>query len=142
MADVVTLIEHDHRAVEELFARFESGDTDVVATICEELDRHTAGEERAVYPVIASDVPGGKKMTNEAVDEHKEARNLIGRIRNTTDADHLRELVTELKTAVQHHVDEEEHEVLPAAQQALSQDRLEELGRDFEAAKQAATQSR
>ena len=142
MADVVTLIEQDHREVEELFARFERGDTDVVTTICEELDRHTAGEERAVYPVIAGEVSGGKKMTNEAVDEHKEARGLIGRIRNTTNPEHLRELVTELKTAVQHHVDEEEHEVLPATKQALSQDRLEELGRDFEAAKQAATQSR
>src|SRR4029077_3476480 len=44
MADVVSLIEQDHREVEGLFARFEQGDTDVVATICEELDRHTAGE--------------------------------------------------------------------------------------------------
>ena len=142
MADVVSLIEQDHREVEGLFARFEQGDTDVVATICEELDRHTAGEEGAVYPVIESDVPGGKKMMSEAVDEHKEARQLIGRIRNTSDPGHLEELVTELKTAVQHHVDEEEHEILPATRKALSEARLEELGREFETAKQAAAQSR
>jgi iron-sulfur cluster repair protein YtfE (RIC family) len=136
MPDVIELIEKDHREVEGLFAKFEStGDESVAAQICAELDRHTTGEERAVYPVIASDVPGGEKMIKEGEDEHKEARQLVGRIRQTSDQDHLAELIAELKQAVQHHVQEEESEILPKMRAALTPARLEQLGEEFQAAK-------
>jgi hemerythrin superfamily protein len=140
MPDVATLIEQDHREVEGLFAKFkQTGDTSVVEKICEELERHAVGEERAVYPVVADEVPGGKQMSDEAVNEHKEARQLIGRIKNTKDADHLSSLVTELEQAIQHHVQEEETELLPKAREALDGSRLEQMGEDFETAKQTAS---
>jgi hypothetical protein len=40
----------------------------------------------------------------EAAAENKAARELIARIRSTTDEAHLADLVTELKQAVEHHV--------------------------------------
>jgi iron-sulfur cluster repair protein YtfE (RIC family) len=136
MPDVIALIEKDHREVEGLFAKFEAtGDSSVAAQICDELDRHAAGEETAVYPVIASEVPGGDKMAKEGEEEHKEARQLIGRIRRTEDPGHLAELVTELQQAVQHHVQEEESEILPKTREALDANRLVQLGEDFEGAK-------
>lgn len=138
MPNLVELIEKDHRQVEELFSKFEStGDSAVAMTICEELDRHTAGEEKAVYPVVEAEVPDGKRLGNEAVDEHKEARQLIGRIRRTEDPTHVAELVGELKQAIEHHVEEEESELLPKTRDALGPDRLDELGREFEAAKES-----
>ena len=137
MPDVTTLIEQDHREVEGLFAQFkQTSDTSIVEKICEELERHTAGEEQAVYPVVAGEVPGGKQLSDEAVGEHKEARQLIGRIKNTKDADHLSALVTELEQAIQHHVQEEESELLPKTRQALDPARLDQMGSEFEAAKQ------
>jgi hemerythrin superfamily protein len=136
MPNVVNVIEKDHREVEGLFSKFESsGDRSVAMTICEELDRHTAGEEKAVYPVVADDVPDGKQVADEAVEEHKEARQMIGRIRQTEDPDHLAELVGELKQAIEHHVEEEESELLPKLSNALSAGRLEEMGSEFEVAK-------
>jgi iron-sulfur cluster repair protein YtfE (RIC family) len=136
MSDVIELIEQDHREVESLFAQFESNGNKSVATkICDELDRHASAEEKVVYPVIASEVPDGSKLTNEAEDEHKEARQLIGRIRQTSDEGHLRELVTELKQAIEHHVQEEESEVLPKTRKALDSGRLATLGEEFQAAK-------
>ena len=138
MPNLVELIEKDHRQVEELFSKFEStGDSAVAMTICEELDRHTAGEEKAVYPVVEAEVPDGKRLGNEAVDEHKEARQLIGRIRRTEDPTHVAELVGELKQAIEHHVEEEESELLPKTRDALGPGRLDELGREFEAAKES-----
>lgn len=138
MPNVVELIEKDHREVEELFSKFEStGDSSIALTICDELDRHTAGEENAVYPVVAAEVPGGKRIANEAIDEHKEARQMIGRIRRTEDPAHVAELVSELKQAIEHHVEEEESELLPKTREALGADRLDEMGRAFEAAKGA-----
>ena len=138
MPNVVELIEKDHRQVEELFSKFEStGDSAVAMTICEELDRHATGEEKAVYPVVEAEVPDGKRLGSEAVDEHKEARQLIGRIRRTEDPTHVAELVGELKQAIEHHVEEEESELLPKTRDALGAERLDELGREFEAAKES-----
>jgi iron-sulfur cluster repair protein YtfE (RIC family) len=136
MTDVIELIQQDHREVESLFAKFErTQDAATAEKICDELDRHATGEEKAVYPVIASDVPGAAKLVEDAEGEHAEARQLIGRIRRTTDTEHLRELVAELKQAIEHHVHEEETEVLPKTRESLSAARLNELGQEFDAAK-------
>ena len=43
--------------------------------------------------------------------------------------------MTELEGAINHHVREEESEMLPKARKALGTERLNELGDDFEAAK-------
>jgi iron-sulfur cluster repair protein YtfE (RIC family) len=142
MPDVVDLIEQDHREVERLFADFKSSnDPSIAATICDELTKHTYGEEQAVYPVVAERLSDGASLSSEAEQEHKEARQLIGRIRNTTDRDHLRELMTELEGAIQHHVGEEEREMLPKTRQELSADVLNDMGAQFEEAKQSAASS-
>jgi hemerythrin-like domain-containing protein len=136
MPDIITLIERDHREVEELFAKFsQTGDSSAATQICDELDRHTRAEEEAVYPVIASEVSGGKAMEKEATEEHEEARQLIGRVRRTSDPEHLSELMTQLEQAINHHVEEEEQEILPKLRDAVDRARLDEMGADFEAAK-------
>jgi hemerythrin superfamily protein len=142
MPNVVDLIEQDHREVEQLFAEFQSSDDpSLAARICDELTRHTHGEDRAVYPIVAERVDDGKSLTDEAEQEHKAARQLIGRIRNTTDRDHLRELMAELEGAIQHHVREEEQEMLPKARHELDTATLDDLGARFEEAKQSARAS-
>jgi hemerythrin superfamily protein len=139
MTDVVELIERDHREVEQLFSEFKtSHDANVATKICDELTKHTHGEEEAVYPIVADKVDDGAKLAREAETEHKEARQLIGRVRNTTDEEHLVDLMQQLEQAIQHHVSEEEDEMLPKARQAISADELDKMGRSFEAAKDAA----
>jgi hemerythrin superfamily protein len=141
MADVVKLIEADHREVEQLFTKFESThDPNVARTICDELTKHTFGEEKAVYPVVAEKVPGGGSLSSEAEKEHGEARQLIGRIRNTSNENHLADLMSELKQAIEHHVNEEENEMLPKAREAIDSNELEQMGAAFEEAKQSAAQ--
>jgi len=139
MPDVTKLIEQEHRQVEALFERFkESRDSDVLTKLCDELDAHAAAEEEAFYPVVRDDVPSGKKLVNESKDEHGDARQLIGRIRRTSDPDHLVELVNELEQAVNHHVVDEEEEMLPLARQALGSVRLGAVGSAYESAKAKA----
>ena len=138
MADVTRLIETDHREVERLFAQFQQDQSKQTATqICEELDAHASAEEKVFYPVVRDDVPGGQKLAEEGQEEHGEARQLIGRIKNTEDQSHLSELVSQLEQAVSHHVQEEESEMLPKARETLDADRLEALGSEFQAAKGA-----
>jgi hemerythrin superfamily protein len=137
MTDVTQLIEQDHREVEDLFAKFRSTrDASVAAQICDELDRHAGAEEQVVYPAIKEEVPAAGSLVDEGIDEHKEARQLIGRIRQTKDEDHLAQLVNELEQAISHHVEEEESDVLPKAREAMSAERLDELGQEFASAKE------
>src|SRR6266508_1535575 len=139
MPEVTQLIEQEHRQVEALFERFkESRDSDVLTKLCDELDAHAAAEEEAFYPVVRDDVPSGKKLVNESKDEHGDARQLIGRIRRTSDPDHVVELVNELEQAVNHHVVDEEEEMLPLARQALGSVRLGAVGSAYESAKAKA----
>jgi hemerythrin-like domain-containing protein len=135
--DVVDLIERDHRELEELFAKFGStGEKAIAIAICDSLDQHTAGEEAAVYPVVAAELPNGPQMAGEGEDEHAAANALIARIRAIIDpCDELDRLVTELALLVEEHVDTEETEVLPQVRAVFEPDRLESLGREFEAAK-------
>ena len=139
MSDVVELIEHDHREVEQLFAEFkQSRDAGVARQICDELEKHTRAEESAVYPVFEEELSDEADKVHEAEDEHKEARQLIERIRNTSDEAHVVELMKELERAIQHHVKEEESEMLPKARQELPADELSQLGERFEEAKASA----
>jgi hemerythrin superfamily protein len=134
--DVTKLIESDHREVENLFAQFKQDNSKSTAMkICSELDAHAAAEEKVFYPVVRDDVPDGKKLAGEGEEEHGEARQLIGRIKNTQDEGHLADLVNQLEQAVSHHVNEEEKEMLPKAREALDASRLSELGTEFQAAK-------
>ncbi len=136
MTDVIELIENDHREIEDLFAKFAStGDVAVAHQVCDELERHATGEERAVYPVIAAEIPGGGEMAGNGSHDHTEVRRLVDRIRRTSDPGRLADLVAALEETVQHHVDEEETEVLPMTRVALDPDRFDQLGRDFVAAK-------
>ena len=134
MPSVIKLIEQDHREVEELFSQFEqSGDKSIAMKICAELDAHAEAEEKAFYPIVREEVDAS--LVKEAEEEHGEARQLIGRIKQTSDPEHLTELVAELKKDVQHHVQEEESEMLPKARESLGESRLSEIGREFQDAK-------
>lgn len=134
MADIVELIEKDHREVEALFAQFkQSPSKDIAMQICTELDKHSVGEEQTIYPAMES---VDKDLVKEGEEEHAEAKQLIGRIKNTTDDQHLSELVTELEGAIQHHVQEEESEFLPKARQALGESKLSELAGEFQSVKE------
>ena len=134
MPSVIKLIEQDHREVEELFSQFEqSGDKSIAMKICAELDAHAEAEEKAFYPIVREEVDAS--LVKEAEEEHGEARQLIGRIKQTSDPEHLTELVAELKKDVQHHVQEEESEMLPKARESLGESRLSEIGRQFQDAK-------
>jgi hemerythrin superfamily protein len=62
----------------------------------------------------------------------RQARQLIGRIRETTDPQHLAEVVGELKQAIADHVEEEETEVFPKMEQVLDASRLDAMGAEVE----------
>lgn len=136
MPDVVNLLKKDHRLVEQLFQRYTTEMSSGIAEqICAELTVHLAVEEEIVYPVLRRDVEQGSGLEQEAEKEHQEAKDLIAQIERVK-FEGVGELMKQLRESVQHHVSEEENEVLPKMQAEIAADRLEELGAKVEQAKQ------
>ena len=136
MADGFAMLEHDHRAVGELFDDYEQGgDPAVAKQICFELTAHGELEEQVLY----FDLRDFGDKTSQLADNAEEAHDLIdqtiGRV-GLADPDDLPALMATLRSTVEDHVREEEEDMFPEMRD-LGVD-PEKLGRDLEAARDAA----
>jgi hemerythrin superfamily protein len=110
--DAVTLLKADHRAVEELFSRFEKTKSDaqkhkIAEQICMELSLHTMIEEEIFYPACEGEVD--EDLSNEAYVEHDGAKMLIAEIMAGSPEDRFYDAkVMVLAEEIKHHVKEEE----------------------------------
>jgi hypothetical protein len=132
--DVVTAIMNDHRVLESIFDELRAGDEDRVVLIAEvraRLAAHSRAEERYVYPVLARARPGVSGEVHHGVGEHREAEEKLAGLESAGREDFPRAL-REFVDAVNHHVAEEESEMLPAHKESLSFRKRDELGRRFE----------
>lgn len=120
--DVFETLKADHRMVKELFSKFEDADKRTRSAIAEEtltaLEVHTAIEEELVYPAIA-DVIDDEDGVKEAVEEHHVAKLLIKELRRMKAGEDA--FATKFKVLgelVAHHIEEEETEMIPQAEDA------------------------
>jgi hemerythrin superfamily protein len=111
--DAVALLKADHRAVEELFERFEKASGDgrkhkLAEEICLELSVHAQIEEEIFYPACEGKVD--EDLLKESYVEHDAAKLLIAEI--IADAPKSDEFydakVKVLQEEIEHHVEEEE----------------------------------
>ena len=142
--DAIKLLKDDHRRVEALFAEFEKlgkrakkTKERVVRQILDELKLHAHLEETIFYPALREAIED-EDVVLEGFEEHPVVKHVMGDL-EAIDADHVRfdVRVKVLKELVEHHVEEEEKEMLPEARKALGKARLEELGERMAAAKAA-----
>ncbi|MCW4351840.1 hemerythrin domain-containing protein [Hoyosella sp. YIM 151337] len=141
--DVIEILMHDHRAVEEMFSELESlPNTRDNATrrktladkVIIELVRHSVAEETEVYPAVKEKVSA--EEAERAKHEHAEAEETM-HILDSLDADDPdfdAQLVL-LMREVRAHVAEEENEIFPHMRQIFSPAELVELGRRVERVK-------
>lgn len=137
---IVELIESDHRKVERIFAEIEAtNDSQKLKLLVEklyfELNVHTETEELTVYPAM-TEHQETEKFLDEAEEEHVEAKALLEEIyRMEPTNSRFKKKVMQLKEAVMHHVQEEEKDILPVVQEAMSEGELEGLADEFKEAK-------
>lgn len=121
-SDVVALIKDDHRRMEQLFARLKAGDgarRSLVAKVEGRLSAHARAEESEVYPSIAKKA-GEQNEVEHGTHEHFEAEHHLRKVINLIDSPHFDQALEEFVAAVDHHVQEEESELLPALQRLLA----------------------
>jgi hypothetical protein len=110
--DAIALLKADHRAVEELFAKYEKASGDgrkqtLAEEICLELSVHAQIEEEIFYPACEGKVD--EDLLKESYVEHDGAKVLIAEIMNGGPGDEYYDAkVTVLQEEIEHHVEEEE----------------------------------
>lgn len=133
---VSQILKRDHAEVKKLFKEFEKAEEDrqfeIARTCMQMLTAHTAMEEEMVYPVMR-EMGMEPDMVNEAMEEHHVAKNLI---REMSDLDWEDEAFKAkfmvLMEAVEHHVQEEEKEMLPKFEKEGDKQQLKELTKALE----------
>jgi hemerythrin superfamily protein len=117
--DAVALLKADHRAVEELFEKFENSrradqKAKIAQDICNELTVHATIEEKDFYPAAQEALEDDKDLVDEARVEHASLKWLIAQIEQEAPESELFDAkVKVLKEYVAHHVKEEEKEMFP-----------------------------
>ena len=141
MPDVIELLEHDHREVEEMFAEFDKA-TDpkerrtIADKIIIELVRHSEAEEQAVYPAMKKALSDGEQLVEHEISEHSEAEQLMKQLDGMDPQDaQFPVLMGQLKSAIEEHVREEETDAFPRFRDAVSKDELDKLGTVVQALK-------
>jgi hemerythrin-like domain-containing protein len=133
MPDVIELLEHDHREVEEMFADFDKA-TDpkerrtIADKIIIELVRHSEAEEQAVYPAMKKALPDGESLVEHEISEHSEAEEVMKKLDGMDPEDaQFPVLMAQLQSAIREHIQEEETDAFPRFREAVGPEELDKL---------------
>jgi hemerythrin superfamily protein len=136
MASAVDLVRQDHQRVRSLFDQFQRAvasrqKKEIAEQTVMELEVHAKLEEHIFYPAVRQ--MGGLDPTmNEAEEEHHAAKLLALEVaRMDPENPYFAAKYHVLKEMVLHHMQEEESQVLPRAQE-LGEERLAQLGEEME----------
>jgi len=147
--DLYQLLKQDHQKVKRLFEQLSDTSDRTVksrerlfAQLKQELELHTEVEEQHFYPALR-DEEETKDMVEEALEEHDEVNEMLEELDGADkDEEGWSEQLAELQENVEHHVEEEETQLFPAAQKVLKKDKADEIAAAIEKDKQAAQKSR
>lgn len=142
--DVIEVLSHDHREVEEMFDRYEKSSSleehkEILADIAIELIRHSVAEEEYLYPAARKVLPDGDSLADEEISEHSTVEKLLDQLEDMEPGDDkFGQLMSKLMASVREHVQGEEGELFPKMQQACDTEELVKLGKQIETAKKVA----
>ena len=123
MPNAVQMIRRDHKKVEGLFKKFDQAKKNdakkrIADQVIQELEVHAKLEEEIFYPAIRKEL-GEEEMLDEAKKEHQRAKEIMHELKTMNGEDEeLEEKFSELVECIKHHVEEEEGEMLPKAEES------------------------
>ena len=143
--NAITMLKEDHEKVKGLFRDFEAaGDRAyqkklrIAEQVFRELEVHTTLEEEIFYPAVqAKASKDGKELVLEGLEEHHVVDVLISELKQLQPENEQFDAKFKVLTEnVEHHIEEEEGEMLPDAEKRLGNE-LERLGAEMKARKEA-----
>jgi len=119
---IVQMLKEDHSKVKDLFEEFDSAEGrergEIAKTAIQELEVHADLEETLIYPAIRKEIDEDDMM-NEAVEEHHLVHVLIKELKKLKPNDEkFQAKFKVLGELVKHHIEEEEEEMLPQAEES------------------------
>ena len=121
VSTVFEMLKDDHEKAKKLFEDFESAEGrergEIAKTAIQELEIHADLEERLIYPAIRAEVDAADMM-NEAIEEHHLVHVLIAELKKLKPGDEkFQAKFSVLSELVKHHIEEEEGEMFPTAEE-------------------------
>ncbi|MCD9194609.1 hemerythrin domain-containing protein [Streptomyces albireticuli] len=133
--DIITELETDHRVIEALFTWIhrtpieDTGRERLLQEAAGELARHTAAQERYLYPAVRSCLPGGDGFVEK---ENAGQERLTAMLRGLESCTVLEPgfdgRVRALEREVTQHIRHEEHDLFPTLRQGCPPETLQRLG--------------
>jgi Hemerythrin HHE cation binding domain len=143
MTDIFSILKSDHDLHREMLARIvkTSGDTPERRELFEafrvEVTAHAAAEEQSLYATMLGD-PELQEDGRHSVAEHKEIDDMLGELQETDMASGAWLIrFKEMRHRYEHHIEEEEEEMFPAAEKQFSKAKANEMGAKFDRRKPA-----
>jgi hemerythrin-like domain-containing protein len=138
MTNIFSILKSDHDLHREMLAKIaeRSGNLPEQCHLFEafrvEVTAHAAAEEQSLYATMLAD-PALQEDGRHSVAEHKELDDLLGELQKIDMAtDEWLEKFKEMRHRYEHHIEEEEEEMFPAAEQQFSKAQASELGAKFD----------
>lgn len=138
MPSAITVIKHDHRAIEDCYALYEKARTEarkrkIAEELLDILEAHSATEEKIFYPRVRRESDKKHKdLVGRAAAEHRQLKALVRELRKMEEPKAFAAGVKELMDMVAEHVEEEEETLLPHVDDLFGRKRLAELGEALE----------
>ncbi|MBI3653062.1 MAG: hemerythrin domain-containing protein [Acidobacteria bacterium] len=153
--NAIELLKEDHRETLELLERLETLEdemdaeddgievlpTELFNQLKAALTLHTQLEERIFYPALRA-FAETREMIPEALAEHQAVDELLEEMAQLSPhEEEFQNKLEELREQVEHHIEEEEDEMFPKAEELCGQQRLDELGQQLQQMKQQRSQA-
>jgi hemerythrin-like domain-containing protein len=139
--DAISLLTADHDKAKALFAEYQrirstgtaAEKFEIAKQVCGDLLIHIAIEEALFYPPVRKSIEE-KDLVKEGEEEHEEAKELIRQLGDIDPASpEFDEKMQELFEGINHHIEEEEHEMFPKVRESGLD--LEDIGKQLQEAK-------
>ena len=135
--DAIAMLKEDHRRVRDLFQEYAAATDprtkrELAEEACTELETHAQLEENVFYPTVNEGTDEGPELVKASLAEHQTMKQLMQELRGMAyDTDEFDTKFQELIRNVEHHVEEEEAEMFPLAEEELAAD-LDEMSEEMQ----------
>ena len=150
--NMIDMLMQEHQEAASMMDQIDStgkADASVMTTfnqLKQALMLHMQAEEQIFYPALRNNDETGDQI-GESFEEHQEVKDMLAEMSGLQAGnEEFMSMMSDLREAVEHHVEEEENELFPKARKILGDSRLQEMGQQMMQMKQGksatATQPR